>query len=338
MRFGEDAYIIRIKETLTKYPVSGFHHLAASFADKEIMIRFSNHDPARTGSSVVLDPAFVVGTRGKTETTVKSVTPARAVMLPNRLIVGWCLGVLTVSTAAMAKSSGFGSTGSLPAELFESRAASTSPAIPLAPIADTPTADTPTADTPTAMSPAAVGSAAVRVAQNASNRNHAAANIPNTANVSLQMNPDKVVSVGTKISFRVTTKKPGYLMLVDIDANGNMSQIFPSPEMIVQSQEAATNLIKPGEALLIPNSAAKRSGFEYVITPPTGEATLVAVLSDRPVQIIDLPDNTQKPRGEAETIGYLTKWTSELRVPDPGTGKLQPSKWSFDIKQYSIKP
>ena len=35
---------------------------------------------------------------------------------------------------------------------------------------------------------------------------------------------------------------------------------------------------------------------------------------------------------EAETIGYLTGWTSELRVPDPGTGKLQPSNWSFDIK------
>jgi len=26
-----------------------------------------------------------------------------------------------------------------------------------------------------------------------------------------------------------------------------------------------------------------------------------------------------------------------LRVPDPGTGKLQPSNWSFDIKPYLIK-
>jgi len=69
---------------------------------------------------------------------------------------------------------------------------------------------------------------------------------------------------------RVTTKKPGYLLLVGIDANGNMSQIFPSPEMIVQSQEAAANFIKPGEELLIPNSAAKKRGSEYVMTSPTG--------------------------------------------------------------------
>jgi len=243
----------------------------------------------------------------------KSITPARTVMLPNRLI-GWCLAVLAVSTpGAVARSSGFGPAGSLPAESFESLAASTSLPILLVP-------------------------SATRVAQNASNRANVAANIPNAANVALQMSPDTSVSVGTKISFRVTARKPGYLMLVDIDANGNMAQIFPSPEMIVQSQEAATNLIKPGQALLIPNSAAKTSGFEYVITPPTGAATLVAILSDRPVQIIDLPDNTQKPRSEAEIISYLTRWTSELRVPDSATGKLQASNWSFDIKRYSIRP
>jgi Domain of unknown function (DUF4384) len=236
-------------------------------------------------------------------------------MLPNRLILGWCLGALVVSIGgAAAKPAGIDPTGFLPAEFpsFEFFAVSTSSPIPLIPLA-------------------------MSVAQNASDRNNAVANIPNTANVSLQMSPDQSVSVGTKISFRVTTKKPGYLLLVDIDANGKMSQIFPSPEMIVQSQNAATNFIKPGEELLIPNSAAKKSGFEYVITPPTGEAAVVAILSDRRVQILDLPDITQKPRTEAETISYLTGWTSELRVPDPGTGKLQPSNWSFDIKQYSIR-
>jgi Domain of unknown function (DUF4384) len=236
-------------------------------------------------------------------------------MLPNGLILGWCLGVLVVSTAgAAARPSAIGPAEFLPAELpsFESLAVSTSSSIPLVP-------------------------PATRIAQNASDRNNAVANIPNTANVSLQMSPGQSVAVGAKISFRVTTRKPGYLLLVDIDANGKMSQIFPSPEMIVQSQEVATNFIKPGEELLIPNSAAKKRGFEYVITPPTGQAAVVAILSDRRVQILDLPDNTQKPRTEAETISYLTGWTSELRVPDPGSGKLQPSNWSFDIKQYSIR-
>lgn len=209
-------------------------------------------------------------------------------LLPNRLILGWCLGALgaSIAGAAVAKPAGSGP--------------------------------------------------AMQVAQSESDRNNVAANIPNTAGVSLQMTPDQSVSVGTKISFRVTTKKPGYLLLIDIDANGNMSQIFPSPEMIVQSQDAARNFIKPGEELLVPNPEARKRGFDYVITPPTGEAAVVAILSERRVQILDLPD-TQRLRTEAETISYLTGWTSGLRVPDPGTGKLLPSSWSFDIKLYSIK-
>jgi hypothetical protein len=139
-------------------------------------------------------------------------------MLPNRLILGWCLGVLVVSVggAAVAMPSAIAPTEFLPAEFpsFESFAVTTSSPIPLVP-------------------------PAMRVTQRASDRNNAMANIPNTANVSLQISPNQPVSVGTKISFRVTAKKPGYLVLVDIDANGHMSQIFPSLEMIVQSQEAA---------------------------------------------------------------------------------------------------
>jgi Domain of unknown function (DUF4384) len=236
-------------------------------------------------------------------------------MLPNRLIVGCCLGVLVAPIGgAAARSPGTG-----PARLVR---------------AELPSVESFAASTP---SPIRFTSRAIRIAQNTSDRNNIPPNIPNTANVSLQMNPDQAVGVGTKISFRVTTKKAGYLLLVDIDADGKMTQIFPSPEMIAQSQEAATNFIRPGEELLIPNSAAKKQGFEYVITPPLGVAAVVAIVSDRRVQILDLPDSAQKQRTEAETISYLAGWTNELRIPDPGTGKLQPGNWSFDIKQYSIK-
>ncbi len=174
-------------------------------------------------------------------------------------------------------------------------------------------------------------------AQTAFGQGNDPVNIPNTAKVSLQMSPDRTVPVGSRISFRVTTRKPGYLMLVDIDADGKMSQIFPSPEMIVQSEEGAANFVRPGEELVVPNSAAQKKGFEYIITPPIGSAAVVAILSERRVQLLDLPDDAQKPRTETETVSYLAGWTSGLRVPDTGTGKMQPSNWSFDIKPYSIK-
>jgi hypothetical protein len=234
-------------------------------------------------------------------------------MLPGRLIVGGCLCVLMAPLAgAVAKP--WVRAEPPPAEppSLESSSASRSP-------------------------PVSFVSRTIRVAQNASGRNNAITEIPNPASLSLQMSPDRSVSVGTKISFRITAKKPGYLLLVDIDAGGKISQIFPSPEMIVQSQEAAKNFVKPGTELLIPNSEAKKRGFEYVITAPQGEAAVVAILSERRVQILDLPDSAPKQRTEAEIISYLAEWTSKLRVADPDTGKLQPSSWSFDIRKYSIQ-
>jgi hypothetical protein len=244
-------------------------------------------------------------------------------MLPYKWTVGWCLGALAASVGvAQAKSSAIGPTTSAPAKIlsFEPFTIPTTPAFTTSTSSSTPPV-----------------SSAMRIAQDVSGRTDALANIPNPANVSLQMSPDRSVGVGAKVSFRVTTKKPGYLLLVDIDPNGRMSQIFPSPEMIVQSREAAANFIRRGEELLIPNSAAQKHGFEYVITPPLGTAAVVAILSDHRVQILDLPDDAQKQRTEAESISALTAWMNGLRVQDPDTGKSQPSNWSFDIKPYLIK-
>ncbi len=189
------------------------------------------------------------------------------------------------------------------------------------------------------MSPERAGTLLPRMvlAQNATTRDPSPAAIPNAANLSLQMNPTDSAAIGTKVTFRATAKKPGYLLLLDVDATGKMSQIFPSAEMIVQSEEAAMNFIKPGEELVIPNTAAQKNGFEYVITPPAGQAAVVAILSERRVQILDLPDDSQIPRSNADVINDLAKWTSTLRISDPATGKLLPSNWSFDIRAYSIK-
>ena len=163
-------------------------------------------------------------------------------MLPKGLILVWRLGVLTVSIGSSAgRSFAIDPANILIAEFpsFEAFEIATS-------------------------SPPPQARPAIRIAQNTSDQNNIPAVIPNTAKVSLQMAPDQSVSIGTKIEFRVTTRKPGYLLLVDIDPSGKMSQIFPSPEMVAQSREAATNFVKPGEELVIPNAAAQKRGYVEV--------------------------------------------------------------------------
>lgn len=168
-------------------------------------------------------------------------------------------------------------------------------------------------------------------------RVQASASQVNAASVSLQMTPDKTVGVGGKVSFRVTARKAGFVVLVDVDAAGRMTQIFPTPELLAQSGEKDINFVRPGEELQIPTPAARQRGFEYVITPPTGAAAMVAIWSERRVQILDLPDMPRRLQSQSDALSYLSAWTSELRVPDGNSGKLLPSSWSFDIKAYSIQ-
>ena len=159
----------------------------------------------------------------------------------------------------------------------------------------------------------------------------------NAASLSLQILPAETVTVGGKVSFGVIARKPGYLILVDVDAEGRMSQIFPTPELLAQSIGRDINLVKPGVEFVVPTSAQRQRGFEYAIAPPTGSAVMIAILSERRVQLLDLPDLPRKVEGQDQALSYLSAWTSELRVPDTGSGKLVPNNWSFDAKAYSIK-
>ena len=49
----------------------------------------------------------------------------------------------------------------------------------------------------------------------------------NAAGLSLDLIPSGEIIAGSKIGFRITTKKPGYLILLDVDAAGKLTQIFP---------------------------------------------------------------------------------------------------------------
>jgi hypothetical protein len=175
------------------------------------------------------------------------------------------------------------------------------------------------------------------VAQNLAEPDSASPKYPNRAGVSLEIVPNGPVSIGEEISFRITAKQPGYLLLLDIDATGRMSQIFPSTELIIKAKEAAANLIKPGEDLLVPNELAKKQNLKYIVTPPEGASAIVAILSDRQVQLLDLPDDAPRQRTESETIAYLADWTNKLRLLDRTTGNLLSAKWSFRLKPYLIK-
>jgi hypothetical protein len=164
--------------------------------------------------------------------------------------------------------------------------------------------------------------------------------LPNTAGLSMQILPGADIAVGTEVSFQVSSQKAGYLILIDVDASGKLIQIYPNPMSLLApgGVRENSNYLRHGKALQIPDRQNPYSGFELIASPPAGTAMVVALLSDRPVQLVDLPDVPSALLGSASMADYLTKIANELRIPNrTGNDQLQEAHWSFDVKFYVIR-
>ena len=113
----------------------------------------------------------------------------------------------------------------------------------------------------------------------------------NPAGLELAILPNGLLHLGTRVAFTVSTQRPGYLVLVDINAAGTLTQIFPNMLSLSRTggNVAAANLLKPGVPLSVPNLKNPLAHFIFTADLPRGTGAIVAILSDRPVQIIDLP-------------------------------------------------
>jgi hypothetical protein len=163
--------------------------------------------------------------------------------------------------------------------------------------------------------------------------------VANPAELSVEIVPGQEFAVGSRVSFQISTKKAGYLILLDVDAAGKLTQIYPNPSslMLTSANQQHANYVKPGKPIQIPNPAEARS-FEFVAAPPFGTAMVVAFLSDRPVQMVNLPDVPVSMTGQASALTFLTKLAGDLRIPESGeAGRLEAPHWSFDAKFYAIR-
>jgi hypothetical protein len=162
----------------------------------------------------------------------------------------------------------------------------------------------------------------------------------NPAGVAVEVLPGTDVQVGTKIAFRVATRQSGYLLLVDIDATGKLTQIYPNMLSLTRAtgKAVSANLIKPGRPITIPDASDPLARFEYVAEPPLGVGTVVAILSDRSVQMIDLPDLPDTITGQQSALDYLYTAAQGLKIaPADKPGQFIDGVWSFDAKSYQIR-
>lgn len=160
----------------------------------------------------------------------------------------------------------------------------------------------------------------------------------NSAGLELAILPDLELAAGTKVTLRVVTRKEGYLILVDVDPSGKLTQIYPNRHTLERRDNPEMlNFIKPGQSVTIPNQNNPYAGFEFVASPPAGVAMLVAILSDKPVHMLDLPDISPPQAGQV-AFDQLLEVARRLRIArEDGNTALEEPIWSFDAKLYLVK-
>ncbi len=161
----------------------------------------------------------------------------------------------------------------------------------------------------------------------------------NPAGLELAIVPNGLLHLGTRVAFTVSTQRSGYLILVDINASGTLTQIFPNMLSLSRTggNVAAANLIKPGVPLTVPNLKNPLAHFVFTADLPRGSGAIVALLSDRPVQIIDLPEAPDAPLTVQATVDALERAVSNLKIASAGEdGKFTQGSWSYAAVPYRI--
>jgi hypothetical protein len=161
--------------------------------------------------------------------------------------------------------------------------------------------------------------------------------LTNAAGVSVSFAQGDTLKVGQNAQFKVTTAKPGFLLLIDITPDGKMTQIFPNARSLSTPTggRPKSNYIEPGRTVLVPDPKNPYEGFEFTADPPSGEGLLVAILSTEPLQSASLP-NAPTTLSRAEALDYLAKITDELGRSIEVVGVSRPRDWSFATKTYRI--
>jgi hypothetical protein len=155
----------------------------------------------------------------------------------------------------------------------------------------------------------------------------------------VELLPRRDFSIGEPMRFRVTTDKAGYLLLVDVDAHGRTTQIFPNVASLSATSgvDAHVNYLRAGQSVTIPQGGSA-DAYAFVASPPTGVGMAIALLSDAPVQIIDLPDAPPALVGAPQVLDFVKESARALDLLPAGADRpARRPKWSFAAAYYSIR-
>ncbi len=155
----------------------------------------------------------------------------------------------------------------------------------------------------------------------------------NAAGLTIDISTDGPMRIGDTVSFTVTSARAGTLLLLDVNPEGDLFQIFPSRLSVA---EAAS--VPAGEAVRIPGPfATSGRPIRIRVTEPAGDGMLLALLveSEAPVFETILPRTLEHaPIPNATQYLYeIVQSLLEMQVGPDGNAAVE---WSAAYLPYTI--
>ena len=152
----------------------------------------------------------------------------------------------------------------------------------------------------------------------------------NDADVAIEILPIDTLRLGQVARFRVTSKKPGYLLLLDIDANNHVTQLIPNE---IMDRNGQSRRIAPGRPITFPDA---HYGFEFKASEPLGEGMLLAIVSQDKADIDSLLHANRAIEVVEKPREYLTELAERLMDVWKDDEHNRALRWSLVARKYSI--
>lgn len=154
----------------------------------------------------------------------------------------------------------------------------------------------------------------------------------NSADVRLELLPAERVAVGDTVRFRVTSPHDGYLILIDIDAAGRLTQIYPNR---FSDAQVGHRLLHPNRPVTVPDDYY---GFVMRASEPAGKGTLLAIVTEDNVPLDELLARNRDLNVVADPVDYLASLVEKLRQTWREDRLNRPLRWSLAETDYEILP
>ena len=154
----------------------------------------------------------------------------------------------------------------------------------------------------------------------------------NAAGVRLEILPSSRLRLGEEIKIRVHSGRSGQLLLVNVAANGTVTQLFPND---LSRKFGALTRVEAGRTIEIPGPYY---GFEIKADEPVGPGILFAVVTEDPVSLDDLAGADRGFKVVPDAPRWLLAIGKRLRDPlmDKDGAWTRTRRWSYARANYEI--